>query len=226
MANLILMRHGASAWNTRNLFTGWVDVPLSAQGIDEAMVAGAQLASCPIDVIYCSGLSRSIMTAMIAMSRHHSGRVPIIKHPDSELKGQKGKIQGSLLDTIPTFFADELNERQYGDLQGMNKDECRKKFGVEQVEIWRRSYSMAPPNGESLKMTAERTLPYFEKEILPRLKKGENVLICAHGNSLRSIIMSLKKLSEEQVVSLELATGIPIIYRYQKNKFHEIDHLP
>lgn len=222
MTKLILMRHGASAWNDKNLFTGWVDVPLSKKGVQEALEGGKRIKDEPIDVIFTSTLIRAIMTAMLALNEHHSGKVPVIMHPGegkleawSQIWGEQAKAE-----TIPTFRAWELNERMYGQLQGLNKDETRAKFGAEQVHIWRRSYDVAPPEGESLELTAQRTLPYFEKVIVPYLAHGKNVLIAAHGNSLRSIIMKLKGLTKEEVVALELATGVPLIYEYVNGKFN------
>lgn len=216
MAKLILVRHGQSIWNQLNLFTGWVDVPLSSKGIEESLYVGNLIKDIPIDVIFTSTLVRAQMTAFLAMAAHHSGKVPVLIHPADSKFGTLGKISSSttLEKTIPTYAAWELNERMYGDLQGLNKGDTIEKYGLEQVQKWRRSYSIAPPNGESLEMTAERTIPYFEGTIVPELKKGKNVLVSAHGNSLRSIIMVLDKLSKEQVVHLELQTGLPIIYDF------------
>lgn len=222
MARLILMRHGASMWNEKNLFTGWVDIPLSKKGVAEAIEGGRRICGEPIDVIFCSTLIRSLMTAMLAMNEHESGKVPVIRHPGEGRAETWGKIWGEKvqLETIPTYCAWELNERMYGELQGMDKDAMRAQFGTEQVHIWRRSYAVAPPGGESLAMTAERTLPYFEKEIVPCLAQGKNVFICAHGNSLRSILMKLNNLSPEAVVALELATGKPLLYDYHEGTYH------
>ncbi|MCB1113293.1 MAG: 2,3-bisphosphoglycerate-dependent phosphoglycerate mutase [Chlamydiia bacterium] len=223
MAKLILMRHGASLWNEKNLFTGWVDIPLSKKGVEEAVQAGKEIKDLPIDIIFCSKLVRSTMTALIAMNEHASGKVPRILHPNEGNLEAWGEIHNeeTLATTIPTHQAWELNERMYGELQGLNKEEMRKKYGPEQVHIWRRSFDTPPPNGESLKMTAERTLPYFDNTIVPELEKGKNVLVSAHGNSLRSIIMVLRGLSGEEVVKLELATGKPMIWEYRDGKFYE-----
>lgn len=221
------MRHGASAWNDKNLFTGWVDVPLSQKGVQEAIEGGKRIKDEPIDVIFTSTLIRSIMTAMLAMNEHTSKKVPVIMHPGEGKLEVWSKIWGeqAAAETIPTFRAWELNERMYGQLQGMNKDETRAKFGAEQVHVWRRSYDVAPPEGESLEQTAQRALPYFEKVIVPYLMQGKNVFISAHGNSLRSIIMQIKGLSKEEVVKLELATGVPVIYDYVNGKFNATPHL-
>lgn len=221
---LIMMRHGQSTWNKQNLFTGWVDVPLSEEGIAEAIRGGKSIADLPIDVIFTSTLIRAQMTAMLAMLHHHSGKVPIIQHQEGDKREQWAKIYSpaTLEGTIPVYEAWELNERMYGTLQGLNKDEMRKQYGVNQVQIWRRSFDVAPPDGESLKMTAARSTPYFENSILPYLKRGQNVFIAAHGNSMRSICMKLDNLSPEEVVKLEIPTGAPIIYRLEGERFAKV----
>lgn len=214
MAKLILMRHGESEWNRKNLFTGWVDIPLSKKGIEESLIGGEKIRDIPIDVIYVSSLIRSQMTAFIAMLGHSSNKIPVLLHPGEGNLEKWAKIYSdkSKSETIPVYEAWELNERMYGALQGMNKDEMRAQYGEEQVRIWRRSFDVAPPEGESLKVTAERAIPYFEKKIVPNLKKGKNVFVSAHGNSLRAIVMRMKGLSKEEVLKLELQTGEPLIY--------------
>jgi 2,3-bisphosphoglycerate-dependent phosphoglycerate mutase len=157
----------------------------------------------PVDVIYTSALVRAQMTAMLAMLSHQGGKVPCIVH--------EGEVKG----TIPVYCREALNERMYGQLQGLNKQETREKFGAEQVHIWRRSFDQAPPGGESLEMTAARAIPYFQQEILPHLKGGRSVLVAAHGNSLRAIVMFLDRLSKEEVVQLEIATGESIVYTFE-----------
>ncbi len=221
MAKLILLRHGASLWNELNIFTGWVDIPLSQKGIEESLAAGKKIADIPIDWIFVSSLSRAQQTATLAMSVHKGGRVPRVLHPGEGNLEKWAQIYSKETEaqTIPTTIAWELNERMYGELQGMNKDEMRAKFGADQVHIWRRSYDVAPPKGESLKMTAERAIPYFEKEIISKLKEGKNVLVSAHGNSLRAIIKDIDGLSDEAVVKLEIPTGVPIIYTYDNGKW-------
>ena len=189
MPQLILLRHGESQWNLENRFTGWVDVPLSPKGEQEARRAGELLKDYPIDVLYTSVLQRAMNTAKIAL----------------EVRG-KGDV--------PTFRDQALNERMYGDLQGLNKAETAKQYGEEQVHIWRRSYDVPPPNGESLKDTAARTIPYFEKEIMPQVEAGKNVLVAAHGNSLRSIVMFLDNMTKEQVLELNIPTGVPLVYEF------------
>ena len=190
MSTLVLVRHGESRWNLENRFTGWVDVPLSEKGIAEADSAGERLKKENIrfDRAYTSNLQRAQVTLKLIL----------------EKLGQTG---------MPVQKDQALNERHYGQLQGLNKAETAKKFGDEQVKIWRRSYDVAPPGGESLKDTAARTLPYFESKIEPDLKKGLNVIVAAHGNSLRSIVMYLDKLTKKQVLELNLATGVPLVYQ-------------
>ena len=189
MSKLILLRHGQSTWNLENRFTGWIDVPLTPLGEEEAKEAGAKIkkAGIKLDVAYTSALLRAHETLTLCL----------------ETAGQTG---------LPTHFDQALNERHYGDLQGLNKDETAQKFGADQVKLWRRSYDVQPPNGESLKDTAARTLPYFESNIIPELKAGKNVIISAHGNSLRAIVMQLDQLTQPQVLELNIPNGIPIVY--------------
>jgi 2,3-bisphosphoglycerate-dependent phosphoglycerate mutase len=187
---LVLVRHGESDWNKKNLFTGWRDVGLTEQGIKEAREAGRKLKGqgLTFDVAFTSALVRAQRTLDLML----------------EELGQTG---------IPVFKDQALNERDYGDLAGLNKDDARKKWGEEQVHIWRRSYDVAPPGGESLRDTAARVLPYYIQEILPRVMRGEHVLVSAHGNSLRALVMVLDKHTTESITKLNLATGVPIIYR-------------
>ena len=218
MTLLILLRHGQSVWNQKNLFTGWVDIPLSQRGIQEALAAGAIIKNLPIDYIFTSTLVRSLMTALLAMTNHLSQKIPYIVHeerPDmSRIYSEKEALQ-----MIPLFQSSALNERMYGELQGKNKQEVAELFGEEQVKLWRRSYRIAPPQGESLFDTGQRTLPYFQERILPLIQQGKNIFISAHGNSLRSLIMDLEKLTEEEVLSLELPTGKPIVYEWTEQQF-------
>ena len=220
MGKLVMIRHGQSDWNKRNLFTGWVDIPLSQEGIQEALAAGHLIANIPFDMIFVSALVRAQMTMYLAMSVHKGGKIPrVIHNPEKghigwdEIYSEEAKQH-----CIPVIEAWQLNERMYGALQGLNKDETRRKFGADQVQIWRRSYAVAPPEGESLEMNAKRTIPYFQEIILPYLLEGKNVLLVAHGNSMRSIVMFLDKLNEEQVVQLEIATGEPLVYVCQEGK--------
>jgi len=187
---LVLVRHGQSEWNEKNLFTGWRDPALTVQGIAEGREAGQALkaAGYQFDVAYTSALTRAQETNRLVLEELGQPNLPVIRDQ-------------------------ALNERDYGDLSGLNKDDARKKWGEEQVHIWRRSYDIPPPGGESLKMTAARVLPYFEREIMPRVLKGERVLIAAHGNSLRSLVMVLDKLSEKEILDVNIATGAPIVYK-------------
>ena len=191
MSDLILIRHGQSVWNAANRFTGWTDVELSEIGVSEAEEAGRSLSSQRIDVVHTSDLIRAQRTAEIIMSLNEAS------------------------EGYSTKFDWRLNERNYGSLQGLNKAETAEKFGTEQVHIWRRSFDVAPPDGESLEMTAERTIPYFEEEILPDLQEGRGVLVSAHGNSLRSIVMHIEGISPEDIVSLEIQTGSPMFYEFE-----------
>lgn len=216
-----MMRHGQSRWNELNLFTGWVDVPLSEGGIAEALAGGRRIQDVPIDIIFTSTLVRAQMTAFLAMSMHRSGKVPVVLHPGEGRLEEWGTIysESAKNNTIPVLRSWHLNERMYGRLQGLNKAETMEKYGKEQVQIWRRSYDVPPPEGESLEMTAKRTLPYFDEHILPQLNAGKNVFISAHGNSLRSIVMELDHLSKEQVLKLEIATGDPLFYSFQGDRW-------
>ena len=187
---LVLVRHGESDWNKKNLFTGWRDVDLTEQGVKEAREAGRLLKAqgLKFDVAFTSALIRAQRTLDLML----------------EELGQTG---------LTTYKDQALNERDYGDLSGLNKDDARKKWGAEQVHIWRRSYNVAPPGGESLRDTAARVLPYYISEILPAVLRGERVLVSAHGNSLRALVMVLDKHTTESIVKLNIATGVPMIYR-------------
>jgi 2,3-bisphosphoglycerate-dependent phosphoglycerate mutase len=187
MPKLVIVRHGQSQWNLENRFTGWIDIDLSPKGIEEAKSAGKKLIGYKFDKAFTSALTRAQKTLEIIL----------------EEIGQTG---------IPVEKDKALNERMYGDLQGLNKDETREKFGAEQVHIWRRSYDVAPPNGESLKDTAARVLPYWEAKIVPELKSGKEILISAHGNSLRALVMHLENLSKEEILATEIPTGVPKYY--------------
>lgn len=191
MAQLILVRHGQSLWNLENRFTGWVDVPLTAQGEEEARKAGTSLQGHRIEVAYTSALTRAQETLRIIL-----------------------ETMGA---TVPVIRDQALNERHYGDLQGLNKDDLRRQYGDEQVKIWRRSYDVPPPNGEALKDTAARTLPFFDRCILGDIRQGKNVLVVAHGNSNRSIVMKLDNLTQAEVLELNLETGIPLVYELESD---------
>ena len=189
--NLVLVRHGQSEWNAKNLFTGWKDPGLTDQGVAEAKNAGRLILEQNIrfDLMYTSMLSRAQKTGDIILGVLNHKEVPIVKN-------------------------EALNERHYGSLAGLNKDDARKQWGKEQVHIWRRSFDIPPPDGESLKDTADRVLPYFEAEIMPKIISGSSILIAAHGNSLRALIMKLDSISSEDIVKLEIPTGAPIQYEF------------
>lgn len=219
VSKLILLRHGQSVWNKLNLFTGWVDIPLSLEGIEESIAAGKVMGDLNVDVIYTSGLIRSQTTAMLAMAYNHAGKIPCVQHmgKDSFVSWhQKGAQDVSL---IPLYIAEELNERMYGDLQGKNKEQMVEEFGSDQVKLWRRSFHVSPPGGESLAKTAERSVSFFVSRIVPDLTAGKDVFVCAHGNSLRAIVMYIEKLSEEEVLELNLATGSLKTYEYKEGTF-------
>lgn len=220
---LILLRHGESMWNRDNLFTGWVDLPLSPKGIEEAVTAGKALAAYDIDVVYCSALVRAMMTAMIALCQHPGGKTPVVQHADGRMHDW-GKIysEATLARTLPVYTNEALNERMYGALQGLNKKETADKFGAELVHQWRRSYRTPPPEGESLEMTLQRTLPYFEQSIEPSVRAGKTALISAHGNSLRAIIKHIEHMDEESILRYELATGVPIAYVWRDGIYTKV----
>ena len=196
---LVLVRHGQSEWNEKNLFTGWKNPTLTEQGIEEARKAGSKIKSINLDfdLHFTSELLRAQITGEI-----------IQREIDQEIK------------TIKNIA---LNERDYGDLSGLNKDEARKKWGEKQVHLWRRSYHTPPPGGESLKDTSDRVIPYFKKTIKPELEMKKNILISAHGNSLRALIKNIEDITATDIVKLEIATGEPIIYSFSNNKFKKLD---
>ena len=199
-SKLVLVRHGQSEWNAKNLFTGWKDPKLTDLGIQEAIKAGDLLETrnLKFDLMFTSDLFRAQETGRLILEQMNQTDIQVIEDQS-------------------------LNERNYGDLAGLNKDEAREKWGEEQVHIWRRSFDVPPPGGESLKNTAERVLPYFEIEIMPKVREGLNILIAAHGNSLRALVMKLEKISSEEIVKLEIATGDPLTYEYSNGDFVRID---
>ncbi|URQ68067.1 2,3-bisphosphoglycerate-dependent phosphoglycerate mutase [SAR86 cluster bacterium] len=199
-SKLVLVRHGQSEWNAKNLFTGWKDPKLTDLGIQEAIRAGELLETRNLnfDLMFTSDLFRAQETGRLILEQINQKDIEIIQDQS-------------------------LNERNYGDLAGLNKDEAREKWGEEQVHIWRRSFDVPPPGGESLKNTAERVLPYFEREIMPKVKKSLNILVAAHGNSLRALVMHLENISSEEIVKLEIATGDPLIYEYSNGDFVRVD---
>jgi 2,3-bisphosphoglycerate-dependent phosphoglycerate mutase len=197
---LVLVRHGQSEWNEKNLFTGWKDPKLTPRGVDEAIKAGKELkeAGYSFDKMFTSDLFRAQDTGKIILEQMDISSIEVIKDVS-------------------------LNERNYGDLAGLNKDEARKKWGEDQVHIWRRSFDVPPPGGESLKDTAERVLPYFKENIIPELIEGLNILVAAHGNSLRALVMELEEISSEEIVELEISTGVPLVYKFEENKIERLD---
>jgi len=199
-SKLVLVRHGQSEWNAKNLFTGWKDPKLTDLGIQEAIKAGDLLETrnLKFDLMFTSDLFRAQETGRLILEQMNHADIQVIKDQS-------------------------LNERNYGDLAGLNKDEAREKWGEKQVHIWRRSFDVPPPGGESLKNTAERVLPYFKREIMPKVKEGLNILVAAHGNSLRALVMELEKISSEEIVKLEIATGDPLTYEYSDGEFVRID---
>jgi 2,3-bisphosphoglycerate-dependent phosphoglycerate mutase len=216
MSKLILVRHGQSQWNLEDRFTGWVDVPLSKKGINEAISAGEKLKDIEFDSMYVSHMLRAIQTLHYILIESNSKRTPIIYHEEKRIHDWE-HYTGDQSNEIPIYMSVNLAERYYGDLQGLNKQKTKEKYGEEQVHIWRRSYNVRPPNGESLKDTCERTIPYYEKFILKDLQKDKTVLVSAHGNSLRSIVMYVENISEEKIPTVEIPTGIPIVYTFDKN---------
>lgn len=188
MATLVLIRHGQSLWNLENRFTGWVDVPLTEVGRQEARAAARKINGVAFDVAYTSALSRAQETLR--------------------------EIMATLSLDIPVIRDQALNERHYGDLQGLNKEQTALKFGAEQVKLWRRSFDVPPPGGEALKNTAERTLPFFDRCVMGDIRQGKNVLVVAHGNSNRAIVMQLERLTPDEILSLELGTGVPRVYEF------------
>ena len=197
---LVLVRHGQSEWNEKNLFTGWKDPKLTPRGVDEAIKAGKELkeAGYSFDKMFTSDLFRAQDTGRIILEQMDIPSIEVVKDVS-------------------------LNERNYGDLAGLNKDEARKKWGEDQVHIWRRSFDVPPPGGESLKDTAERVLPYFKENIIPELIEGLNILVAAHGNSLRALVMELEEISSEEIVELEISTGVPLVYKFEENKIERLD---
>ena len=214
MSRLFLVRHGQSIWNLQNRFTGWVDVSLSPQGVIEAQQAAAWLIDEVFDVAFTSTLLRAQDSLYeILRQNRHCAQYARVHEQNSAWYERFTPAEGDA-NVLKIYVSDKLNERYYGDLQGLNKDWASRHFGAEQVHLWRRSYNIPPPNGESLQMTAARTLPYYQARIVPRLQNGESVLISAHGNSLRSIIMHIEKMTPQQIIDYELATGAPHLYTF------------
>jgi len=221
LSYLILIRHGESRWNLANKFTGWVDVPLSDKGIKEARKAAKALEGIDLDVTFTSELERAQETLLIILAKQqYTG---IFVHKNKKQKRWEEHLMGKK--EIPIYSHDDLNERYYGKLQGMDKEKARKKFGEKKVFQWRRSYNGKPPKGESLADTYKRTVSYYKRKILPYIKKNKNVLICAHGNSLRALIKHLDDISDEDIPQLNLPTGQAIVYKKVRGKLIRLKHM-
>ncbi|MDD3160199.1 MAG: 2,3-bisphosphoglycerate-dependent phosphoglycerate mutase [Candidatus ainarchaeum sp.] len=216
MSYLVLVRHGESRWNLDNRFTGWVDVALSEKGIKEAIKCSKELENISFDLAYTSKLERAQETLLIILVKQN--KTGIFLHENKKEKKWSLHPIEFMKNEIPIYSSIALNERYYGCLQGMNKETARQKFGEKKVFEWRRSYDIAPPKGECLKDVYNRTVPYYKKEILPKLKDGKNIIVSAHGNSLRALIKFLDDITDEQIPFLELSTGKPIVYKYTNRK--------
>ena len=230
MSRLILVRHGQSIWNLQNRFTGWIDVSLSRQGMAEAEAVGRRLAGERFDVAFTSTLIRAQDTLYeILKHNQYCEQYVRIHETGREWYEHFTPAPGDAAE-LKIYTSWRLNERYYGDLQGINKDAARQRFGAEQVHLWRRSYDTPPPNGESLKMTAERTLPYYRDHIMPYLQQGKTVLVSAHGNSLRALIMHIEQIPPDEIIHFELPTGTPHVYDFdssmqlQEKQVWEIEH--
>jgi 2,3-bisphosphoglycerate-dependent phosphoglycerate mutase len=213
MSLLTLVRHGQSIWNQQNRFTGWVDVSLSEAGVIEAQRAAQLLAEQRFDLAFTSELLRAQDTLYEILRHNHQCNQYLRIHDVGSEWYEHFESSETNTPELKIYVSQQLNERYYGDLQGLNKDKARQQFGDEQVHTWRRSYDVAPPNGESLAMTAKRAIAYYQSHIVPRLQEGKNVLVCAHGNSLRAIIMHIEKMTASQIAAYELKTGCPHIYQ-------------
>jgi 2,3-bisphosphoglycerate-dependent phosphoglycerate mutase len=217
MGKLILLRHGKSVWNKKNIFTGWVDVSLSHEGVKEACSAGKVLSKIKFDAIFTSKLSRAQFTLQLLMLENQDSRALYFEHENEKwYQNGVGSLNG-----IKVVISDALNERYYGDLQGKDKEEFKKQVGEELFKEYRRSFSLSPPNGESLKDTVDRTLPFFNQQILPKIIKGETVLVVAHGNSIRGIIKQILDISDKKIVEYEIQTGKPLLFNFINNSFKE-----
>lgn len=212
MVKLVIVRHGQSIWNLENRFTGWADVPLSKNGIEEAKKAGIKLRDFKFDVAFTSELIRAQITLFEILNINNNENKFFKIHEQNKDRYDKYLIANPEMNYLKFFVSESLNERDYGELEGLNKEETALKYGEEQVHIWRRSFDIAPPKGESLKDTYKRTIPYFKQVVEKELKIGKNVIIAAHGNSLRSIMKYIEKISDEDIVKVELPTATPVVY--------------
>ncbi len=219
-----MVRHGLSMWNKLNIFTGWVDVPLCKEGVEEAVNAGKILKDMRFDVVFTSELVRAIETTMFILRENQVSLPPIVLHKDdnlakwSRIYGEEGKK------FLPVIKSWKLNERYYGELQGENKDKAKREHGDETVHMWRRGFDARPPNGESLKDTLDRVIEFYDSDILKEIKSGKNVMISAHGNSLRALVYYLDGLKPEDALTLEIPTGKPLFYEFKDGRVNKIGY--
>lgn len=218
MSYLILVRHGESRWNLANKFTGWIDVPLSPNGVKEALSCAKKLEGLTLDVAFTSNLTRAQETLLLILAKQKYTGIFLHKNKRYNLAKNFEKHE------IPIHSSEALNERYYGKLQGMNKNTARRKWGKPKVFKWRRSYDTRPPGGECLKDVYKRVIPYFKKNIFPQLKKNNDVIISAHGNSLRALMKHLDKISDDKIPFLEIPFGKPIVYKYTRGKLIKEKH--
>lgn len=223
MTRLILLRHADSAWNQKNIFTGWVNIGLSAKGIQDALNLKEIFAREEIDQIYVSELIRSQMTIFLALAEYK--KIPMVVCNEGHSYRERYQIHHEKEKThvLPVYVSWELNERYYGDLQGCNKDEILQQEGEKKFLAWRRGYTTPPPHGESLEMTVERTLPFFRRRIVEELKKEKNIVVCAHGNSLRAIIKHIMQISDEDIVGVEVPTAKPLFFTFKDGIWEKSD---
>ncbi len=220
MAKLYLQRHLKSQWNTENRFTGWVDVPVSKEGADSAKDAASLLKEEKFDIVFTSPLARNMQTTIKIL--RNLGKSPIFAHLDDGKMQKWGNFDGGVGECVLTYVSEKLNERYYGELQGLNKDEAKEQFGEEKVLLWRRSYDVAPPGGESLKDVCKRVDPFYKKYIEKDLKDGKNALVVASHNSLRAIVKYVEKVSDEKIIDVELPFGSLIKYDFEKGKYTKL----
>ena len=219
MSNLILLRHFKSQWNLENRFTGWVDVPLAKGGEEKVSEISAFLSGAKIDIAYTSPLIRNMASCLLAMESME--KYPIFRHLGDKM-GKWGHFEELAKNYFPLFVTDALNERYYGKLQGLNKEETMEKYGKEQVHVWRRSYGIAPPGGESLKDVYKRTVPFYQKNIENDLKDGKNILIVASHNALRAIIKYIEKIPDDDIINVEVSYAGMLQYEYQDGIYKKI----
>jgi 2,3-bisphosphoglycerate-dependent phosphoglycerate mutase len=220
MAKLFLQRHLKSQWNLENRFAGWVDNPVSKEGSEAAPTVAKLLEGEKFDIIFTSPLIRNEQTVIKILK--NLGMNPLFIHLDGGKMEEWGNFEGGVGECIPTYISEKLNERYYGKLQGLNKEEAKKIYGDEQVHIWRRSYDIAPPEGESLKDTYERTIPFYLKHIEEELKMGKNVLIVSSGNALRSIVKYVEKISDDKIIDFEIPFGGLVKYDFEEGKYNKL----